>query len=206
MSSCILSFTPDDFIYTGSVCTSWKANSPNKRTCTLATLESVSRVHTAIDADMETIELLDVAIVFGADMAVVQKIGEENTCDTSMMPNYAAFTGNMEMVLYLEEPFDEFSIFEAVRGGQVDMVKHMIKKGCELNTIPEWPCIFYNNDTFIGMCLKMAKTAGRSDVVESLTMYTTDKYYQSDIGCVELAIRTNNLEIVKVLHSRRRNG
>lgn len=51
------------------------------------------------------IELLDVAILFGADIAVVRNIAEESV--------YAIFTptcGNMEMVVYMEEPFDDCSL------------------------------------------------------------------------------------------------
>lgn len=82
-------------------------------------------MHVALSADIDTVELLDLAIVFGADMEVLRVIGEENTCDTSMMVNYAAYTGDMSIILFLDKPFDEFTIFEAVRGGQLHVVKHI---------------------------------------------------------------------------------
>lgn len=200
VSSNILSFTPDDFLYTGSVCTSWKTISPTKHTSILTALDSASRLDVAMSSGLDTIELLDFAIVFGADMTVLRKIVEESICDTTMIPNYVAFTGNMEMVLFLKAPFDEFSLFEAVRGGQLQVVEHMIKEGCDVSTTPDWPRGFYDNDDFVRRCVGMATSAGMSDVVESLTMYVTDKYYQSDISCVQLAIRTNRLDILKVLH------
>lgn len=200
MSSCILSFARDDYLYTGSVCASWRENAPTKSTNILRSLTSVSRIRAALSADIDIIELLDLAIVFGADMEVLRVIGGECICDTSMMVNYAAYTGNMGVILFLDKPFDEFTIFEAVRGGQLHVVKHMIDNGCEVNTVAEWPCSFYDNSVFVQRCLNMAEQDGRRDVVDSLTAYVTSDYFQSDMGCVELSIRTNRLDILRVLH------
>lgn len=196
MSSCILSFARDEYLYTGSVCTAWRENAPAKSTSILKALTSVSRMRVALSAGIDTNELLDVAIVFGASMEVLRKIAEENVCDTSMMVNYAAYTGNMGTILFLDQAFDEFTIFEAVRGGHLNVVQHMIDNGCDVNKVAEWT---HGNNAFVARCLAMAKAAGRQDVVRSLTAYATCSYYEWDMGCVELSIRTNRLDTLQML-------
>lgn len=197
VSSHILSFAGADYLYTGSVCTSWRRHAPTKTTSVLVALTSVSRIRVALSANIDTIELLDVAIVFGASMSVLRAIAKEHINNTCMTLNYAAFTGNMDIILFLDKPFDARTLFEAVRGGQLRVVRHIIGTACQVGTIVKWPS---DKGEFVQRCLRMAESAGRQDVARSLTTYVTCDYYRSDMGCVELSIRTNRLDVLRTLH------
>lgn len=59
VSSQILSFTPRDFLYTGTVCKSWRKHSRERRTNILRALDSVPMLEDAIAAGMDCSELLD---------------------------------------------------------------------------------------------------------------------------------------------------
>lgn len=202
VSGQILSFTPRDFLYTGAVCKSWRQNSREKRTNILRALDSVSMLKDAIAAGMDCSDLLDLAIVFGAGMGVVSSIASTRQCDTSMVLHYAAFTGNMEILAFLGEPFDEFCLFEAVRGGQLGVVQHILKESCGscVDGLPQWPCTFYDDDDFIDRCISMAAASSREDVAASLRHYVGESYYHANITCLELAIRMNQLGMVHLLY------
>jgi len=161
----ILSFTKDDYLYTATVCSSWGKNCTTKRTSILHALVSVPVLEEAVDSGIETYQLLDLAIVFGADMGVVRKIGEITVCSTHMMPNFAAFRGDIDTLVYLDQDPDEYTLYEAIRGGKIATVRHIITAGCPLDTVPEWPCSFYEDDAFIERCERIANYHGRADVV-----------------------------------------
>lgn len=202
VSSQILSFTHRDFLYTGTVCKSWRQNSRERRTNILRALDSVPMLEDAIAAGMDCSELLDLAVVFGAGMDVVSKISATRECDTSMVLHYAAFTGNIEMLTLLRQPLDEFCLFEAVRGGHRDVVQHILKEshGGFVNTLPQWPCTFYDDDDFLERCTIMAEASNRKDVAASLKHYVEESYYHADITCLELAIRMDRLGVVHLLY------
>ena len=202
VSGQILSFSRCDFLYTGAVCKSWHQNSREKRTNILCALDSVSMLEDAIAAGMDCSELLDLAIVFNAGIDVVSKIASTRQCDTSMVLHYAAFTGNMEILTLLDEPLDEFCLFEAVRGGQLSVVQHMLREGCGgcVDNLPQWPCTFYDDDDFLDRCIAMAAASSRGEVAASLKHYSGESYYHAEITCLELAIRMNQLGMVHLLY------
>ena len=202
VSGQILSFSRCDFLYTGTVCKSWRHNSREKRTNVLRALDSVSMMEDAIAAGMDCSYMLDLAIVFGAGMDVVSMIASTRQCDASIVLHYAAFTGNMEILALLGKPLDEFCLFEAVRGGQLCVVQHILKEssgGC-VDNLPQWPCTFYDDDDSIDRWKSMAASAGRDDVAASLKQYVETRYYHADITCLELAIRMNQLGMVHLLY------
>jgi len=196
----ILSFTKDDYLYTATVCSSWGKNCTTKRTSILHALVSVPVLEEAVDSGIETYQLLDLAIVFGADMGVVRKIGEITVCSTHMMPNFAAFRGDIDTLVYLDQDPDEYTLYEAIRGGKIATVRHIITAGCPLDTVPEWPCSFYEDDAFIERCERIANYHGRADVVSLMRMYVIDVFYFSDVGNVELAVLKNREDILQLLH------
>jgi len=196
----ILSFTRDDYLYTATVCSSWRQNCTTKRTSILNALVSLPALEEAIGAGIETHQLLDLAIVFGAHMGVVRKIGENNVCSTNMMLNFAAFRGDVDMLTYLDEDPDEYTLHEAIRGGKIAAVKHVVTMGCPLDTVPEWPCSFYEDDAFVERCERIAKYHSRVDVVSLIHMFVMDVHYFADVACVELAVLTNREDILQLLH------
>lgn len=200
VSANILSFTKDDYLYTATVCSSWGQNCSNKRTSILHALASVPVLEEAIDSGLETYQLLDLAIVFGADMRVVRKIGETTVCSTNIISNFAAFKGDVGTLVYLNEDPDEYTLYEAIRGGKIAAVRHIVTSGCPLDTVAEWPSSFYEDDAFFERCDRIAEYHGREDVLSLIKMYVIDVFYFADVGNVELAVLKNREDILQLLH------
>ncbi|CAM9701205.1 unnamed protein product [Ectocarpus sp. 6 AP-2014] len=197
----ILSFSSNDYIFTGTVCKSWYTNSSTKNTNILTTLESTCRVQEAIASHMDCYQLLDVAIVFGADMDVVLRIAETvHCCDTDIVRLYAAFTGNALAMSFVEGYYDECCLFEALRGGQRGVVQAMLRGGIYeyVNNIPQWTS---DEQQFLDRCKSIAESNNRLDVVQSLDLYIHDDYFHADMSCMELAIHRSRLDLLHLLNA-----
>lgn len=197
----ILSFSSNDYIFTGTVCKSWNSNSSTRNTNILTTLESTCRVQEAIASHMDCYQLLDVAIVFGADIEVVLHIAETiGCCDTDIVSLYAAFTGNMLAMSFVKVEYDECCLFEAIRGGHRHVVQTMLKGGIYeyVNNLPQWTS---DEQKFFGRCKSIAESNNRLDVVQTLDLYIHDEYFHAQMSCMELAIHTNRLDLLHLLNA-----
>lgn len=196
----ILSFSSNDYIFTGTVCKSWNTIARTKNTNILTTLKSPSRVQEAIASGMDCYQLLDVAIVFGAYMDVVLQIAETvGRCDTEIVRLYAAFNGNMLAMSFVQGYYDECCLFEAIRGGQRGFVQAMLRGGIYeyVNKLPQWTS---DEQGFLDRCKSIAESNNMMDVVHSVDLYLHDEYLHAEMHCLELAIHTNRLDLLHLLN------
>lgn len=209
----IMSFSRDDFLYKGTVCKSWRKHYPVATTYTnlLRAFESASSVQEAVVSGINTIGLFDLAVVFCADLTVLQALWDMGAtrCHHSTS-YYAAYTGNMAAyrLLCSSEYSDECDLFEAVRGGHVDIVKYAVEnmlpaaEDAAVNEKPAWHCSTYDN-AFIKRCMAIANACGKQDVGETLHAYVEDKYFRPlrdrSMSAVDLALAMDRLDIVRVL-------
>ena len=208
-----MSFSHDDFLYEGTVCKSWRRNHPAATTYTalLRAFQSASRAREAVESGINTIGLFDLAVVFCADLSVLQTLWDMGVTPCHHSTSYyAAYTGNLAAfrILCSLEYSDERDIFEAVRGGHVGVVEYAVQNMLPpaddnaVNDIPDWRATTYDN-AFLKRCMAIAKACGKLDVGETLHAYVEDKYFRPirdrRIGSVDLALFKGRLDIVQVL-------
>ena len=213
VSSRVLSFTKESYLYTGTVCKVWRDNHKKdaRATNVLRVLESASTVKEAVKCGVHTLDLFDLAVVFCKDECVLQQLWDMGVrwCHNTTR-YYAAFTGNVAAmrlgVAY--EYFDECDIYEAVRGGHIDAVKcavgNMVPNAdhSALECVPLWHTNVYDA-AFVRRCMCIAQASGRQDVVGLLQAYTKDEYYRPTVDrmmtCVDLATAKSRLDICELL-------
>lgn len=213
VNSRIMSFCRDDFLYKGTVCKSWRKHYPAATTYTnvLRAFQSASSAREAVESGINTIALFDLAVVFCADLSVLQALWDMGVTRCHLSTSYyAAYTGNLPAfrLLCSLEYCDECDIFEAVRGGHLDVVKYAVENmipeadDTAVNNIPEWPTTTYDN-AFIKRCMSIASACGKRDVGETLHAYVEDTYFRpvrdNRISSVDLAVAKNRLDILQVL-------
>lgn len=224
VSKSVLSFTADEFLFAATVCKSWRCNSTGKYTNFMSVFQSASRMQEAIRSGVQTDYLFDMAVLLGAEVQVLEVIAGHETTD--MLPvtmRYAAFFGRVDVVEYIENQkgydYDEYDLFEAIRGGHMDVVKRVICRGVcpPINAIVEWPLLGLesNPSEDKNRLLSKSGTEGqlyllrrrinlcdKCDVTcHQLGEFMNEEFYHSmeAMSCMELAIRKNRLDIVRVL-------
>lgn len=213
VSECIMSFSRQEFLYTGTVCKAWRKNYADPTTATnlLRAFQSVSSVQEAVESGINTVGLFDLAVVFRAGISILQALFDMGVtyCHDSTR-YYAAYTGNLPALalLYSLEFCDECDIFEAVRGGHLDVVQYTVENmlpatdDIAVNEIPEWRTSVYDN-AFIKRCMFIANTCGKPGIGEMLNAYVEDRYFrpvrERSLNSVDLALAKNRLDIVQVL-------
>lgn len=215
VSSTILSFSSQDFLYTGTVCKSWRQNKgEDTRTSILAALRSCSRLEEAFASGMHKSNVLDIAIVFNADVSVLRHISKDPAADSSSrvcIMNYAAFVGNLDAVALMHPNIDDFGLdeghlFDAVRGGHIDVVKHIVAALTpdEINKLPVWRSGWAEYNDMRGV---VNLVAGSADslvcVAKSIELFFGDDDLRRSptrgMSCMDVAITRNRLDIVRVL-------
>ena len=161
VSKNILSFTGDEFLFTATVCRSWRCNSNAKCTNFMSIFQSVSRVQEAVASGIQSdylgnmSELLfDIAVLLGAKLSVLKGIvacGGGLGFSLSVTMRYAAFCGRVGVIQYIEKDymFDEFDLFEAVRGGHINVIEIILRErifsdpeDSPINAIVKWPSVY----------------------------------------------------------------
>lgn len=224
VSKNVLSYTGDEFLFTATVCKSWRCNSIGKCTSFVSIFQSASRMQEAIRSGVETDYLFDMAVLLGAEVQVLEVIACHETTD--MLPvtiRYAAFFGRVDVVEYIEKlngyEYDEYDLFEAIRGGHMDVVKRVIcREECPpINAIVQWPLLGLEanpSEDKNGLLCKSG-TEGQLNLLKrrinlcdkcdatctELGKFMNEEFYHSmeAMSCMELAIRKNRLDIVRVL-------
>lgn len=216
-SSIILSFTSQDFLYTATVCKSWRRNrsgdTEGTYTNALEALGSYSRVQEALAFGLNKYGLLDLAIVFSADVSVLRALSNDTKTFHSHIAgiNYAAFMGNLDALEILhsmlgeELGFDTCELFDAVRGGHIEAVKHIVEDLTkeEINKLPEWGLALDEDDELWCHYADVADIQGRSDVWNAIDEYRNGDHCRTSgkyrISSMDLAIKNNRLDIVRLL-------
>lgn len=215
VSSTILSFSSEDFLYTGTVCKSWRQNrGEDTRTSILAALRSCCRLEEAFASGMHKSNVLDIAIVFNADVSVLRHISKDPAADRSSrvcIMNYAAFVGNLDAVALMHPNIDDFGLdeghlFDAVRGGHIDVVKHIVAALTpdEINKLPVWRSGWAEYNDIRGVVNLVAGSAyGFEGVAKSIELFFGDDDLRwsptRGMSCIDAAITRNRLDIVRVL-------
>lgn len=214
VSSHVLSFTKESYLYTGTVCKTWRDNHAidARATNVLRVLESVSMVKEEVEEGVHTLDLFDLAVVFCRDGRVLKQLWDMGVrwCHNTTR-YYAAFTGNVTAMRLgsAYEYCDECDIYEAVRGGHIDAVEcavgNMVPDAdrTTIGCIPEWHTNVYDA-AFVRRCICIAQASNRHDVVGSLHAYTKDEYYRNSVlsgkmTCVDLAVAKSRADICEVL-------
>lgn len=218
MSSAIISFSSQDFLYTGTVCKAWRRNIPHERdpafTSILEALRSCSRLEEAFASGMDKSDVLDIAIVFNADVSVLRYISKDPEADRSSIVcimNYAAFVGNLGAVALLyphveDFGFDENQLFDAVRGGHIDAVKHIAAALTrdEINKLPTWR-LDWDEDADMWEVMELVASSATEfqGVSKSIRLFFADDDLRRSrtraMSCIDAAIKRNRLDIVRVL-------
>lgn len=227
--STILSFSSQDVLYTGTVCKSWQRNrlenSDTTHTSVLEAIRSCSRLEEAFSSGLAKSGVFNIAIVFNADASVLRYMSKDPATYTSDMVdlmNYAAFAGNLDAVQALAATFGDFrfgvgELFDAVRGGHIDVVKHIVaglSRG-EINQLPAWRLYWSdsyeetyhledNIDFWSNIGDLATNTSGLQHISKSIGQFFVkgNSFRRSTttvMSCVDLAIKTNRTDIVRVL-------
>lgn len=229
VSSTILSFSSQDFLYTGTVCKSWRRNRLEHwdtiYTNVLEAIRSCSRLQEALSSGLDKSGVLNMAVVFKADASVLRFLSKDRAAYTSDMAdliNYAAFVGNLDAVKVLSVIFDDFrfgvgELFDAVRGGHIDVVGHILEglTRDEINHLPAWRLYWSDDydetwefsdhiDFWCNITEITANTSGLQLISESIDLFFVkgNSFRRSTttvMSCMDLAIKTNRLDIVRVL-------
>jgi len=214
ISSHVLSFTGESYLFTGTVCKAWNDNyaADNRATNVLRAIESVSAAKEAVLADVHTLDLFDLAVVFCDDCRVLKQLWEMGLrwCHNTTR-YYAAFTGNIAAMRLgsAYEYCDECDIYEAVRGGNIDAVEFTVGNilpdadSPTVECVPEWHTNVYDG-AFVKRCMSIAEASNRQDVTAALNAYTRDEYYRNSVlagkmTCVDLAVAKNRPDISDIL-------
>lgn len=204
----VASFLHGEFLYVGTISKSWHRcfDRGECYTGVLNALASPAKAEEAVGGGICTMNLFDIAVVFTADTAVLQRLNGMalRRCHTTTL-HYASYTGNLEAVRIIceEEYCDACDIFEAVRGGHVAVVRCAVSNKLPtaatptVAEIPKWRTNMFEK-AFLKHCRYLARVNGRLDVINKL-----DKYCRStrekNINCVDLAIAKGRPDIVRVL-------
>lgn len=211
VSSHVLSFTNESYLYTGTVCKTWRDNHAidARATNVLRVLESVSMVKEAVECGVHTLDLFDLGVVFCKDSRVFEQLWDMGVrwCHNTTR-YYAAFTGNVAAMRLASahEYCDECDIYEAVRGGHIDAVKcalgNMVPDAdnATIECVPEWHTNVYDG-AFMRRCMCIAQVSNRQDIVGSLRAYTKDRnsLLSGRMTCVDLAVAKSRPDIYDLL-------
>jgi len=206
--SYVASFLHGEFLYAGTISRSWNRwfDRGQCYTGVLNALASPTKAAEAIKSGICAINLLDIAVVFKVDKAVLQQIHgmAVRRCHATSL-HYAFYTGNLDAVRVIceEEYCDACDIFEAVRGGHVELIRCAVSnKLPTANTptvaeIPKWRTNMFEK-AFLKHCNYLATVNARSDVIDKLHKYCRS-IREKNMSCVDLAIANGRPDIVRVL-------
>lgn len=136
VSNHILSYTDDEYLYTGTVCRSWYKNSRGRGTQLEKTVESASRVEEALTNGFCSSSALKYSIDNGHDISVIWKLRELGTKWDEGDMGSAAYNGRLDVVEYMHKdgvPFDEEILRDAAWGDHIDVVKYLLDNKCPID-------------------------------------------------------------------------
>jgi len=177
-------------------------------TSVLRALASAATVKEAIENGICTINLFDLAVVFGAGTLVLRQLHDMRVrpCHTTTL-RYAAYTGNLDAVRLIceNEYCDACDIFEAVRGGHIDVLRCAVNNSVPsasvptVAEIPAWRTNVYDS-AFVRHCRCLASINTMNGVTEKLDAFLRPKRYKA-ISCVDLAIAMRRPDMAVVLRA-----
>jgi len=211
----VASYLNGEFLYAGTVSTHWSRCFPLGKcwTSVLNAIVSAAKAKEAVRSGICLLNLFDIAVVFGADRSVLQQLRGMGVrrCHTTSL-HYASYTGNLDAVSVIceDEYCDACDIFEAVRGGNIDVVRCAFKNKLPAQDtptvaqIPTWRINMFEK-AFLKHCRYLARVNARLDVADKLEEYCRSTR-ERNISCVDLAIANGRPDIVRVLRGDMMSG
>lgn len=184
VSTNILSYMKSEYVYTATVCRSWKENVKSVRTDIAVAFDSPSRIQEAVengiccqcpakDGDPSCDFLMEYAEIVDADVAVFQRIHE------------------------MGYDWGQFTMQNAAIGHKIDIVKFMHQHGCPLN-----PSVLFNAANT--NCLELVEYLAEHDCpidVTPIEMEDSERF-DFNVRSLEQAIAKNLLDVVKCLRNK----
>lgn len=176
VSKNVLSFGEKDFLFTGTVCKSWRENSASVDTNINFAFRSPSRILEAVDNGIADDELpcflMERAFVIGAKITMFEKLLQ------------MGFTWN------------KFMMNNAIIENRLDLIKFVHKHGCPLDEEVLYAAVEHNS-------IKVVEYfADHSRLIDEMLIEDEDKRFDICTPSMEKAIVNNNLDIVKCLRVR----
>ena len=210
VSKNILSFGKEDFLFTGTVCRSWRENSVGTQTSAKASVESVSRVKEAFECHICTDEAAFVAIEEGASMSVFKAIYDRGFCwwdgvdlVDAVHLEVAAIHGRADVLEFLTPlgplgavQYDEKFLRKAVNLCKyddkiVEVVRFLLNTGCPV-------------DKHLSGERSLEAAIYRENLELIKTLCTADFHLIS--GTFKAACETKNVDIIQYLCIELLNG
>lgn len=211
VSKTILSFGKEDFLFTGTVCRSWRENSASAETGAKASVESRSRVAETLTNQMlnDTYEkcihkALNFALHNDADLSVLEELYIRRCCTwENMIIQFLAQYGRADVIEFLTKNgivLDAKVLHVAVHYDRLNVVQHLLKHNCpvdkELIKKSDWQSGRHVRHNFEMRSLEMAISHQNLEMIK--TLRTVDYPFIADT--FRVACETKNLEIMKYLH------
>lgn len=191
----ILSFGKEDFLFTGTVCRTWRENSVSTETGTRASVESLSRTKEACDSGICTNEAAFVAIEEGSDLSIFQYLFHRGIdCWDGVHLEVAVSHGRLDVMEFIIKSgqclrkLNEGLFHLAVSWDQLESVKYLLSRGCPVDKA----CLHYRDMR----SLEVAICRRNLEMVK--TVRTVDYPFIEDT--FRVACKTKNMEVMKYLH------
>ncbi len=204
VSECILSFGKEDFLFTGTVCRSWRKNSGCTGTHVKASVESVSRVKESFEYDICTDEAAFVAIEEGASISVFKAIYDRGfywwdgvdlgaavhlevaaTYGRTDVLEFLTPLGPLGVVRYDEKFLRKAVVLSKLENEIVEVVRFLLNTGCPIDA-------FLSGERSMEIAIKQENL----DLIKALR--TADYPFISTT--FRTACETKNVAIVRYLH------
>ena len=180
----ILSYTHLEYLFTATVCLSWKENSQSVYTDVAAAFEAPSRIQEAVESGIS---------------CQCYKTGDGLSCDFFM--EYAELVdADVEVYAAIHEMgfgWGKFTMQNAAIGRKLDVIRYMFEHGCPLNNSVLFNAVKAN-------CLELVHfLAEHNCPIDDTPIETTDERSPDyNVRSFELAVARNHLDIVECLRSR----
>lgn len=199
VSANILSFTSEEFLFTATVCTTWRQNSKSTHTRVGASVESISRLEEAEQHGVNLHLASFHSLENGASISVIRKLNETCCYWEQFDIERAAEHGRIDVLKFMHEmgyPPDERVLHTAVRYNCQEVVKYLLGVGCPVDkTVIEWGFGPYIIDELKMRSMEVAITEKNLTMVKILR--TTDYPFIDD--SFEFACETENIEMLTYL-------
>lgn len=198
VSAKILSFAEKTYLYTGTVCKTWRDNSKTKETGACESVESIGRIDEAIESGINVYVASYYSITSG-DISVVRRLNEHYCLWEEEDAEHAAEHGRVDVLRFMREKgwyADEKALHTAVRYNHPNVVKFLLETGCPVDkTVIDWGCGPYIRHELKMRSMEMAVSEENLEMVKILR--TVD--YPFVMDTFTTACETENTEMMEYL-------
>lgn len=199
VSSNILSFGKNDFLFTGTVCKAWRQNSNTTDTGARASVKSISRLQEAVDHGVNLHLASYYSLEDGASISVIQKLNEMECYWEHYDVERAAEKGRVDVLKFMYAKGylpDERVLHAAVRCNRRKVVEYLLGVGCPVDkTVIDWGFGAYIVDELKMRAMEVAISEENLPMVKILR--TVDYPFIDD--SFAFACDTENIEMCKYL-------